>query len=226
MKKLIAIVLLAVSAMTASAQMMTSRTLMKRENPTTWYVRAGLSINMLSGMSSEDKTDYDGYEQSTGSKAGFEIDFGFNKPMGKSGLYWGMELGIGNRGGKITGKYKEDGYNDECKTSFNSWALNYSPFTLGYKYSVTDNLKLDVHLGAFALVDMSQKAKFEEDGDKEDIDEAFDSRFDAGIQAGLGAWFKKFNLDVTYRHGFVGYVSMPNDPLKSSSLLIRLGYAF
>lgn len=223
MKKLIAIAFLAVSAMTATAQMMTSRTLMKRENPTTWYVRAGMSVNMLSGLSSADKDalTYGDAEVSTGAKAGFEVDFGFHKPMGKSGAYWGMELGLGNRGGKLT--FEEDG--EKYSNSANTWSIKYSPVTFGYKYSLTDNLKLDGHIGAFALVDVSRKAK-DDDGDEIDTDEAFENCFDAGLQAGIGVWYNKINLDITYQHGFVGFISMPNDPLKSSALMIRLGYAF
>lgn len=218
MKKLIILVLLVVSAVTASAQMMTSRTLMKRENPTTWYIRTGLSINSLTGLSNEDK-DYSGDRLSTSSKAGFVLDFGFNKPIGKAGAYWGMELGIGNRGGKITDK------DSDYYESFNAWSLKYSPITFGYKYSVTDDIKLDIHLGAYALVDLSRKAK-DSDGDEIDADDAFENRFDAGIQGGLGVWYRKFNLDFTYQRGFVEFISMPYDPLKSSAFMIRLGYAF
>lgn len=214
MKKIIAIALLAVSAISASAQMMTSRTLMKRETPTTWYVRAGMSVNMLSGLNTYDKDD----GLKTGSKAGFEVDLGFNKPMGKSGAYWGMELGLANRGGSITEAYENHDY------SLNAWSIKYSPITFGYKYSITDDLKLDGHLGAFALVDVSRKAK--NDGDEVDADEMFSNRFDAGLQVGIGVWYKKFNLDLTYQHGFVGLVESPNSTLKCSALMIRLGYAF
>lgn len=221
MKKLIITALIAFSTIAASAQMMTSRTLMKRHSPTTWYVRAGISANMLTGMSSYDKESMWGEKTSTGSKAGFEVDFGFNKGIGRSGAYWGMELGVGNRGGNVITEY-EDG---KSKTSINAWSLKYSPITFGYKYSLTDDIKLDAHLGAFALVDMSRKAK-EDDGDDIDADEAFENRFDAGIQVGVGAWYKKFNLDITYQQGFVPFVRMPNGSLKSGQVLIRLGYAF
>ncbi len=214
MKKMLVLVLLVISAVTASAQMMTSRTLMKRESPTLWYVRAGFALNSLTGMDSDDK-EYLG----TAIKAGFELDFGFNKPIGKSGTYWGMELGIGNRGGKITQKDTDNA------TSYNTWSLNYSPITFGYKYSVTDDIKLDIHLGAYALVDLSRKAK-NNDGHECDADLEFTNRYDAGIQVGLGAWYKRFNLDFMYRHGFVGFVSMPYNNLNSSAFLIRLGYAF
>jgi len=218
MKKLIAITLLAVSAMTASAQMMTSRSLMKRETPTTWYVRLGMSINSLNGLSRDDKDN----GMSTGSKAGFDVDFGFNKPIGKSGAYWGMELGIGNRGGSIN---EEDTYDDEeYKTSINTWSLKYSPITLGYKYSLTDDIRLDGHIGAFALVDISRKAKC--DGEELEADEVFSNRFDAGLQVGIGAWYKKINIDFTYQHGFIAIVEPPYSTLKTSALVIRLGYAF
>ncbi|MDE7472530.1 MAG: PorT family protein [Muribaculaceae bacterium] len=212
MKKLFAIIIIAVSVLSASAQMMTSRTLMKRENPTTWYVRLGLGINSLNGPSGDDK-DY--YDVSTGSKAGFDIDFGFNKPMGKSGAYWGMDLGLLNRGGTVT--------SDDSDTSINinTWSIKYSPLMFGYKYSITDDIKIDGHLSGYLLADVSQKAKY---GDRELDSDAFDSSFDAGVQIGIGVWYKKFNFDLSYQRGFIPLTGSPN--LTTSTFLIRVGYAF
>lgn len=213
MKKLIAIAIIAVSAMTASAQMMTSRTLLKRTNPATWYVHAGMSINSLTGLDDDDKDN--GY--SLGSKAGFEVDFGFNKAIGRSGAYWGMELGIGQRGGKV--KYYNRYDDEEYESSISSWAVKYTPINFGYKYSFTDKIKADIHLGGFVSYDFSQKAK-DEDGDEYD---PFNNNLDAGIICGLGVWYSKFNLDFSYQRGFIEYL---NSDINSSAFIIRVGYAF
>ena len=50
------------------------------------------------------------------------------------------------------------------------------------------------------------------------------NKFDVGINVGGGFWFKKFNLDVTYSHGFLDAVE--NFEVNSSGLLVRLGFAF
>ncbi len=222
MKKFLALILIAVSALSASAQMLKSRTLMKKENPATWYVRLGMSVDNLTGLPKEWKDE----GCSLSPKVGMDLDFGFNKPIGKSGVYWGMDLGFVTRGGS----YKEDMEDeDKYKLSFTSWAVKYTPITFGYKYSITDDLKLDAHIGAYTLVDFSQSWSSNDEDDKYDyeMDEMFENRFDVGIQFGIGAWYKKFNLDLSYQRGFIDYVNIDKDAyLKSSAFVIRLGYAF
>lgn len=203
MKKFIAFFVLGFVAISASAQVMTSRTYSKKTSPTTWYIRAGLSLNNLANTP-------DG--SSLGTKAGFDGSVGFNKSIGKNGLYWGMELGAGSRG--CTG---DDDY------SISAYNVKYSPFTFGYKYSLTDMLKLDAHVGAYASYDFSQSAKY---GDRDlDEDAIFDNDVDAGIQVGIGAWYGHINLDFTYQRGFISMVKA-NDSMYSSNFMIRVGYAF
>ena len=117
--------LMGLMALGASAQMLTSRTYTKTKRPTTWYVRAGASFNNVAGMSDAEYSE-DGDELSLGTKTGFVADFGFQKPIGKSGLYWGMELGLGNRGYSVN--IKEDDI--ESKLSLLTWNLTYSPVTI------------------------------------------------------------------------------------------------
>ncbi|MDE6484521.1 MAG: porin family protein [Duncaniella sp.] len=214
MKKILAIILLAVSAFTTSAQMLKSRTLMKKERPTTWYVRLGMSIDNITGV---------GSDCDASAKVGMDLDFGFNKPMGGAGCYWGMDLGIITRGGHISFD------RSDMQLNVNAWALKYTPFTFGYKYAVTDDIKLDGHLGVFASYDLSNSAEFKDED--RDPDTYFDSKFDLGIQAGIGVWWKKFNLDLSYQHGFMSpFVDLSyGDYLgdnSTSAFVIRLGYAF
>jgi hypothetical protein len=59
-------------------------------------------------------------------------------------------------------------------------------------------------------------------------------RFDAGIQAGVGVWYKKFNFDITYQRGFVSACDVMIDwsdsdasyKVFSSNLMLRVGYSF
>ena len=218
MKKIILIALLGLTTLAGSAQVLTSRSLMKKQSQTTWYARLGLSIDMLSGLDSEDKDH--GY--SLGSKAGMAVDFGFNKPIGKSGVYWGMELGVQTRGGKIN-RYIER-YDETSSATLTSWDVQYLPINFGYKYSITDDVKLDIHLGGFLSCDFTHKAK-DDDGDELDTD-VFDNRFDAGVQVGLGIWYKKVNLDFAYQHGFIEYTTSEYSSINTAAFMIRLGYAF
>lgn len=239
MKKFFILMAAAMMAIGASAQVVTSRTTFKSKSQTLWYVRAGMSINNMAGADFGDAKDY-GYNPSMGSKIGAAFDFGFQKPIGKSGLYWSMELGIGSRG--FT--YSEDNsdtweYSSESKVS--TWNVKYSPIIFGYKYSVTDDLKIDGHFGAFLSYDFAHSIKTTEVDEGESYESTdWDSfadgsnykEIDAGIQVGIGAWWKKFNIDFTYQRGFIpafeaeSNIDYSVSKLKSSNFMIRVGYAF
>lgn len=234
MKKSILIIAVAfLTTISASSQIVTSRTLVKSKTETMWYARAGVSINTLA-LSPSDFSD----KFSVGSKAAFALDLGFQRNIGKSGVYWGMELGLSSRGASfgISDEYKDEYDKDELdsyKASYSAWGLKFSPFTIGYKYSITDDIKIDGHLGGFVSYDFSKKFK----GDNVD-DDIFDDyqNFDAGLQVGIGVWWKKFNLDFMYQRGFIDnniqyYRSFNNllcdvDSSCSSNFAIRLGYSF
>lgn len=240
MKKVLLVLAGLAMTMAAGAQVVTSRTMVKAKSQTMWYARVGMSIDNLTGIPSDEYTDsYGGYsvteKNSGGSKVGMDIDFGFHRNIGRSGLYWGMELGIGTRGASFKYEFDEtytDGerYSESEKTSLSAWNIKYSPFTFGYKYGITNDIKLDVHLGAFISYDFTKKWK---DVDGDDMFDYFDYQsFDAGMQVGVGVWYKKFNLDLTYQRGFVtafdGYNQNTGEDFsaKSSNFMIRLGYAF
>lgn len=208
-------------AVTASAQVMRSRTYVSEKN-TMWYGRIGMSFNNVAGMPS----DYN-----ASSKTGMDLDFGFHKNIGESGAYWGMEFGVGTRG--CEWKTEDHWDSDETiKSSVSTWNIKYSPATFGYKYSVTDDLKIDGHLGIYASYDFT--STYKNDGEEIDLDDTdFDyQKFDAGLQVGVGVWYKRFNLDFTYQRGFLPVATVWNydedeeKDLHSSNFMIRLGIAF
>lgn len=226
MKKFFILTAVAFMTVSAAAQVVTSRTRIKSKSETNWYVRAGMSINNMAGY-----IDEDGVEN--GSKIGGDFDFGFQRNIGKSGLYWGMELGIGSRG--FSSKFDDIDEFYEEKASM--WNIKYSPFTIGYKYSITDNFKLDGHIGGFVSYDFAHSYNYKEawsengvihEDEIDDWDEVDDkyNAFDAGLQVGIGAWWKRFNLDFTYQRGFVSAFDFRDVTAHSSNFIIRLGYAF
>ena len=193
MKKLVIALFAAMLCISAQAQLRTSRTFFKSNSRTEWILRAGVSFNNIAG------TDAEGLS----SKTGFDVDFGFNKYFGQSNIYWGMELGVGTRGASLEYEGEKEGF-----TSYN---VKYSPFTIGYKFPVTEAIKIDPHVGGYLSYDFSTTNDVELEND-----------FDAGIQAGVGVWYGRINLDFMYQRGFVDMVEKG----KTSNFLIRVGYAF
>ncbi len=223
MKKLLTLAIAAIAmATTTNAQIVSSRsqlvttTTEVKPSTTTWLVRAGLNIMNFTG---DDAKEYD-------SKIGYDVAFSFQKSLGSvDGLYWGMEFGLGSRGYK----YEEDEYYEESTLAHN---FRWSPFTIGYKYAITDAFKVEAHLGAFASVDYAGKGKWEgEDfygdhisGDSSIGDWEDWNRFDAGLQLGFGVWYDRYNLDFTWQRGFIeGYKDYK---MYTSNFMIRLGVAF
>lgn len=259
--------MVALTAMGANAQIARSTMFQapERENNTMWYIRAGVSINnaAANGDLKDTFKDSDGKtDTGFGSKAGYDIEFGFNKNIGSTTAYWGMEFGFGTRG--YSQKFE---YNDTYGTESDQWAIKNSllahrfklmPVMFGYKYGITDKIKLDAHLGVWLSIDMAASYKTEKEysytdtaypedneyykekesysiGDlKNSDDEGYYNRFDAGIQAGIGVWYGRWNLDFSYERGFCSFYnyekmvgSTAKDcSLAASNVLIRLGFAF
>lgn len=240
-----------VMAASASAQVVSSQTYMKSKKATLWYARLGVSFNNVAGANEVAEAGMEGDgSYSLGSRAGMDLDFGFQRPIGNFGLYWGMELGIGTRGGSVKYDYDEEDGGGSENGHISTWNVKYSPFTFGYKYTLTDDIKLDAHLGAYVSYDFSGKSVWSWSGESEDeeqtISDLKDSSWDfqpldAGIQFGVGVWWKRFNLDLTYQRGFVpaakasvgfydsyygGLINEKDYSLYSSNFMIRLGVAF
>ncbi|MGN0205676.1 MAG: outer membrane beta-barrel protein [Muribaculaceae bacterium] len=232
MKRLILVAVIAFIGISASAQIVQSTMLnIKKENKTTWFVRAGMSINNAAGDATKEVKD-DG--ASVGSKFGYDVSVGFQRRIGSSGLYWGEELGFGTRGAKMSYKDEEG----EENSSLLAHNVKFLPFVLGYKYGITDDIKLDAHLGGFASYDIAGTGSTEwkdgyDDGEKADSslgeldeDEGY-QRFDAGIHVGIGVWYKRYNLDLSYQKGFISVSDyFNNKSVCSSNLMIRLGISF
>ena len=95
--------------------------------------------------------------------------------------------------------------------------------------AVADNVHIDPHVGVFASYDYTSKMKTDGEsiswGDYADYMEVDYNHFDAGMNIGVGVWYDRFNLDLTYQRGFIDTFS-DADGFKTSNFMIRLGIAF
>lgn len=186
----------------------------KKASTTEHFWRVGLNVMNFAGDGGEDMD----------SRMGYNMVYGFMKPMGNVGIYWGMDLGLGSRGFKSG----ENDYEEKLVAHNVQW----SPFTLGWKYEVVNDLKVDVHLGAYVGFDYAGKFKFKY-GDEEESFNMSDwedeleldwHRYDAGVNVGFGAYYKSFNLDFTFQRGFIE--AAKDGEVYTSNFMIRLGVAF
>ncbi|MDE6812123.1 MAG: PorT family protein [Muribaculaceae bacterium] len=262
MKKLISMLLLATMCIPAYSQILSSRTFgEKKKNPTTWYVRAGLSLNNLTGPAmsiakrelkeeiSDSKEEGNNFKAGFGTRVGYDLEVGFRKNFGTTNLYWGMELGLGTRGGKfkVSEKYEDGDYRNEG-SHIQMYNFKYSPFQIGYLYKIKDNISLDAHLGIFASIDFAKNYKqwyktedIDESTSGSDIDwdDVGHTAFDAGLKLGIGVWYGRYNFDISWQRGFAPFVEgYPFDDdhwddrhgetkqFCSSNLIISVGYSF
>lgn len=221
MKKLFILSLFALASIAANAQLVKSRTFAKEESNTTWYTRLGLSFNNVTGYVTE-QADEDG--ESYGSKVGYDISFGFQKPIRHSNIYWGMDLGLGTRG--FSNSYTSG--QEEAKDKLITHNVKFSPLTFGYKRSITDMISIDLHVGGYVSYDYAGtlKSSWGSSEEKTNIDDLDWYPLDSGIAAGIGAWYDRFNLELTYQRGFLNCFDEDNDSSYSSNFMIRLGVAF
>ena len=131
MKKVLSMIAALLLCVGTQAQIVSSRSAIvkteKQASSTQWFLRAGLNIMNFSG---------DGAEGAD-SNIGYNATFGYQKPLGSTGGYWGMEFGLGSRGFKV----------DDTKCMAHN--IQYSPFTFGWKFAVADNVRIDPHVGVW-----------------------------------------------------------------------------
>jgi hypothetical protein len=222
MKKMILAALTFLLTVGAQAQIVSSRSVSitqerKAPSETVIYGRVGLGFMNL-------KYDYLDFD----SKLGYNVAIGFQKSLDTYNLYWGMEAGFGSRGCKYSDKEDYDEYEEGSLLAHN---ILVSPFNIGWKPQIGNDLKLDVHVGVYASYDFAGTIKDKDvyDGDVEEDswgigDAEGYKRFDVGINPGIGVWFGNYNIDLSLQRGFLEIVK--DTKAHSQNILIRVGYTF
>lgn len=227
MKKIFSLACAVLLAVSAQAQLVTSRSRSMIDTPkedrTMWVLRVGIGTNKVVG----DDYDYDGL----GSKFGYTFSIEFNRSMGHRGAYWGMDWGLNSRG------YKEsdDDINYEAKLKAHN--VNWSPFIFGWKIQIPDTkFSIDPHIGAFLSYDFAGKYVVESNGDSEnwgiyDDEDIWGNPqdywgLDVGMRVGVGVWYNnRYNLDLMYQRGFFAPDNSDWDG-GASNFMVRLGIGF
>ncbi|MBP3566982.1 MAG: outer membrane beta-barrel protein [Paraprevotella sp.] len=141
----------------------------------------------------------------------YNVGLDFNHPI-IGNVYWNTGVMFGTRGYDV----------NFSEAKFRAHNLNI-PLTAGIKYALTSNIAIDGRIGGFFGVDMA--GKFDaEDGDIKIGDKDNYKRCDGGILVGFGVWYKRWNIDYTFKRGFAELFD--NGPAGAVNHLIRLGYAF
>ncbi len=224
MKKIILFATIVLMAFSASAQVKLSRTFDKKTfkmTPATWYIRAGINTSFILG---EERSDYNKYEYGVGAKVGFDLATGFRYMIKKSPVYWGAEFGLASRG--FSSKEIYNGIeNNASKYSCYSYNIKFAPM-IGVKNTIVGDYEIDFHIGPFLSYDFIENKK---ESYVSSYNYADFEPFDAGFQVGVGLWYKKYNVDVTWQLGLLECADA--EALKSShnnhsALMIRFGYEF
>ncbi len=224
MKKVLLIAVLAIFGLSANAQLNLNRTFAQKKSSTTWILRAGANFAGVTGDGAED----------LGSKTGYDVAISFQKPLSDFGMFWGMELGVGTRGYSFDNTEYNEYYEENYISEGNALAHNvrFSPFTFGYAYSINDDIKIDAHLGAWVSYDFagdySWTKGWESDEPEEDSTSLSDldgyQALDYGMTLGVGVWYKRLNLDLSWKRGFNDVIE--DGKIQSSDIMLRLGVAF
>jgi opacity protein-like surface antigen len=110
------------------------------------------------------------------------------------------------------------------------------PILAAYKFNISDNTKFVINAGPYLAFGLGGKCKFDEGGDYklfkgEDGEDAKYSRFDLGIQYGIGLEIgDHYLVNLTGQNGFISPFDYPDgydgDKPKNMTFSIGVGYRF
>lgn len=253
MKKIVAILLLALMVVGVQAQIVTSRSsfqtverVEKVPLKLEWYAKLGLNL-----MQANPHCPYghfygeiiNGENNATGNKTrvGFNLGIGMLshfRPSKPSNFYWGAELGITQIGGEWdANKLTVETYSftetmEYPEVGFTKFAGYFGP-VIGWKKPLFGDIQLDIHISPQIL--MSFESDIEKDysptyifsdGVVKNYEEVWyiDLPFPGmAIQGGIGVWFNKFIIDLSYRRLIPicgGEAACP------SNIMLSVGYNF
>ena len=155
MKKFFLVALTAFMAVTSQAQIVSSRSSSVTREPSniTWYYRAGLAIDGITG-SGEDETT---------TKIGYETGVGFMSSISSlNGGWWGAEAGLATRGFELDDTWTAHGI--------------YIQPSFGWNFDVANNIAITPHAGLFASYDLFGSPKHWDEGLQK-----FDMGFNIGV---------------------------------------------
>lgn len=168
------------------------------------------------GMNFSNMTKAEGTKALPGFNLGVGMDYGFSEN-------WSLQSGL-----MISSKgYKIKDYSKDRPIYLDI------PILAAYKFNISDNTKFVINAGPYLAFGLGGKCKFDEGGDYklfkgEDGEDAEYSRFDLGIQYGIGLEIgEHYLVNLTGQNGFIS----PNNyddgaDYKNMTFSIGVGYRF
>lgn len=171
------------------------------------------------GMNFSNMTKAEGTKALPGFNLGVGMDYGFSEN-------WSLQSGL-----MISSKgYKIKDYSKDRPIYLDI------PVLAAYKFNISDNTKFVINAGPYLAFGLGGKCKFDEGGDYklfkgEDGEDAEYSRFDLGIQYGIGLEIgDHYLVNLTGQNGFISPFDYPDgydgDKPKNMTFSIGVGYRF
>lgn len=171
------------------------------------------------GMNFSNMTKAEGTKALPGFNLGVGMDYGFSEN-------WSLQSGL-----MISSKgYKIKDYSKDRPIYLDI------PILAAYKFNISDNTKFVINAGPYLAFGLGGKCKFDEGGDYklfkgEDGEDAEYSRFDLGIQYGIGLEIgEHYLVNLTGQNGFISPFDYSDgydgDKPKNMTFSIGVGYRF
>ena len=171
------------------------------------------------GMNFSNMTKFENTKALPGFQLGVGMDYGFSEN-------WSLQSGL-----MISSK----GYKVKDYAKVRPIYLDI-PILAAYKFNISDNTKFVINAGPYLAFGLGGKCKFDEGGDYklfkgEDGEDAEYSRFDLGIQYGIGLEIgDHYLVNLTGQNGFISPFDYPDgydgDKPKNMIFSIGVGYRF
>lgn len=171
------------------------------------------------GMNFSNMTKFANTKALPGFQLGVGMDYGFSEN-------WSLQSGL-----MISSK----GYKVKDYAKVRPIYLDI-PILAAYKFNISDNTKFVINAGPYLAFGLGGKCKFDEGGDYklfkgEDGEDAEYSRFDLGIQYGIGLEIgDHYLVNLTGQNGFISPFDYPDgydgDKPKNMTFSIGVGYRF
>lgn len=179
----------------------------KKKSKTHFFIRAAANFNEYAF--DDDITDY--YKSKM--QVGYDFTLGLQKPIKNSNFYYGPELGLTSRGFQL--EYEGSQWQYANEDGGLSHGVFVSPLNFGYQHKFTDKLALDAHVGLpFNYYYCDDIPSYIDDDDADG--------WDVNLKFGVGIWIKKFNVDLSYRYGFLETLGEGH----SKNVMLGIGYRF
>lgn len=199
-----------------------------QEQPLTFGVKAGMNLSNLSGDGVE------GTDAKVGFNVGLTVDYALTQDLF---LMSGLEFTT--KGAKASFSDSYEGVNAEMNITINSMYLQL-PVHAGYKFDVSEGMKLNLHAGPYVAYGIGGKSKTKIKGDiagrdinlepEGDVDMFGDkgmaNRFDFGLGLGVGAEFGKFGVGLGYDLGLTNIAKDSKEKVRNMNAYLTVGYKF